>query len=71
MDTIIHGVPVAADPTLSWEEINALVSELIQDWTWEGRQLGRVELIRDGQMIHICSYDNPSVTCVPTANNKK
>jgi hypothetical protein len=71
MHTIIHGVPVAADPALSWEEINRLVSELIRDRIWEGRQLRRVELLRDGQTIHIYSYDHPSITYVPVTNKKK
>jgi hypothetical protein len=44
---------------------------IIHDRTWEGRQLGRVELISDGQMVHIRSYDIPPITYVPVTNNMK
>ncbi|MDF2904658.1 MAG: hypothetical protein K0S25_2296 [Bacillus sp. (in: firmicutes)] len=41
MCNIIHGIPVLADSTLSREKINKLVSDLVQTWKWEGRQLGK------------------------------
>jgi len=63
--TIIHGIPVVTDPALSREEINRIVYELVQTWAWDGRQLGKIELIRDGQLIHICSYEKPSIKFVP------
>lgn len=68
--TIIHGIPVVADPALSREEINRIVYELVQTWAWDGRQLGKIELIRDGQLIHICSYEKPSIKLVPLKNSK-
>ena len=70
MCTIIHGIPVVADPTLSREEINRIVYELVQTWAWDGRQLGKIELIRNGQLIHICSYEKPSIKLVPLKNSK-
>jgi hypothetical protein len=65
MDLIIHGIPIVADPALPWEKINKLVAEVIQSWVWEGRQIGRIELISDGQLIHVCSYEKPSVQIFP------
>ncbi|SDE13631.1 hypothetical protein [Sporomusa acidovorans] len=67
--TIIHGIPVVADPALSRKEINKLVSDTIQTWTWEGRQLEKIELISDGQLIHICSYEKPLIKLVPLRND--
>ncbi|MBP2661332.1 MAG: hypothetical protein H6Q69_4364 [Firmicutes bacterium] len=58
-NTIIHGIPVESDPSLSTEEINKLVCEVIQSWTWEGRKLGKVEIIRDGQWIWFAKSFNP------------
>lgn len=64
-NTIIHGIPVESDPSLSLEEINKLVCEVIQSWTWEGRKLGKVEIIRDGQWMQVHSYEQPSIQLVP------
>lgn len=68
--TIIHGIPVLADPALPREEISELICDLIQTWAWEGRQLGKVELLTDGQLIHVSSYEKPSIQYVPLKNNK-
>jgi len=64
-NTIIHGIPVESDPSLSTEEINKLVCEVIQSWTWEGRKLGKVEIIRDGQWMQVYSYEQPFIQLVP------
>lgn len=68
MCTIIHGIPVMIDPTLSREEINKIVNEIIQDWAWEGRNLGKIELLSDGNFVHICSYAKPAVKLIPLSN---
>lgn len=65
MCTIIHGIPVMADPALSVEKINRIVAELVQTWTWEGKQLGKIELICDGQLVHVYSYEKPSIRSFP------
>lgn len=57
MYTVIHGVWVVADPSLSQEEINAFVSQYMQVCEWEGRQIEKIELISDGQLIHVCTHD--------------
>jgi len=67
MNTIIQGISVTTDPTLTQEETIKIVSKLIKDWTWEGKKIGKVELIRDGEWIHICSYEQPSIQIVPYA----
>lgn len=64
-DLTIAGIPVGADPSLSLEEIKQLVYDIVQAWAWEGRQLGKVELIRAGQWVHICSYEKPVTQLVP------
>lgn len=61
----IQGIAVAADPSLSCQQINKLVGEVVQSWAWEGRQLGRIELIRDGQWVHVCSYEQPFIQVIP------
>ncbi len=65
MCTIIHGIPVIAGSSLPWPETSELVSELVQEWAWEGRELGRIELMSDGQSIRICAYTKPVVKLVP------
>ncbi|WP_371371051.1 hypothetical protein [Sporomusa aerivorans] len=64
----VSGIPVRADMSLSREEINKLVYEIIQDFAWEGRLLGRIELIRDKHRIHVCSYEPPITQLVPINN---
>lgn len=65
MNTIIRGIPVIADPGIAMNETRKLVLELVQDWAWEGRRLGQIELIRDGQWVHICSYEQTSLSAGP------
>lgn len=65
MRTTIQGIPVMVDPPLSLTQINTIVTEIIQDWAWEGRNLEKIELISDGQLLHICSYEKPSVKRIP------
>jgi hypothetical protein len=65
MCKVIQGILTAADESLSWEEINKIVYECIQTLAWEGRRLGKIELISDGQLVHIITYDNLSDTAVP------
>ncbi|HWR43710.1 hypothetical protein [Sporomusa sp.] len=68
--TIVQGIPVAADSSLSQDQISQLVSELKQTWTWEGRQVGRIELICAGQMIHLLAYEKPVFQCIPLKYNE-
>ncbi len=65
---IIQGVPVLADPALSPEAIRKIVMELIQSWAWEGRPLGKIELICDKTWIHIVTYEQPSNQVIPWKN---
>lgn len=71
MCAIIQGIPVVADPALPRNTIKQLVCELIQTWKWEGKELGRIELIRDGQLIHVISYEKPMVQLVPLRNHTR
>jgi len=64
MHTIIQGIPIHADSALSLADIRKIVIELIQSWTWEGRPLGRIELIYDKKQIHIVTYEKPSVKVI-------
>lgn len=68
--TTIQGIPVAADPLLSQEQINHLVSELKKTWSWEGRQVGRIELRYGEDGIHILVYEKPAFRIIPLHNNK-
>lgn|GEM_PF-1064140 len=67
----IADTPVRADLSLSREEINKLVYEIIQDPAWEGRPLGRIEIIHDKQWIHIYSYEQPVTQLVPIKMTSK
>jgi len=71
MCTIIQGIPVAADSILPENTIKRLVFELIKDWEWEGRELGRIELICDGNIIHVVSYGKPVVKRISLQNDAK
>ncbi len=62
---IVQGIPVAADCLLSQEQINQLVTEVKQTWTWEGRQVGRIEIIRAEEMIHLLAYEPPVFQRIP------
>lgn len=68
--TIIQGISVEADPTLSQEQISQLISELKHTWTWEGRQIGRVEIIRDGQTLNLLTYEKPVLKSVSLNYNE-
>lgn len=65
MQTIIQGIPVTVDPALSLTRIHPIVADIILDWAWEGRNLEKIELLSDGQFIHICSYEKPLVRLIP------
>ncbi|MCM0759783.1 hypothetical protein M7775_14580 [Sporomusa sphaeroides DSM 2875] len=67
---IIDNIPVEASPSLSRAEITKLLQEINRDWNWEGRQLGRVELIRDVQCVHIHAYEKPSIQIIPIKSYK-
>ncbi|WP_378956310.1 hypothetical protein [Pelosinus sp. sgz500959] len=64
MVNTIYGVQVTADLELSYFEMEKIVKNLVEDWDWEGRQLGKVELISDGQFVHVCAYEKPIVKVV-------
>jgi len=66
----IQGIPVAADPLLSQEQINHFVSELKKTWSWGGRQLGRIEFHYIDHMIHISIYEKPVSQIIPLHNNE-
>jgi len=69
MDTIIQGVPVFADPSISPEDIRKIAIDLIQSWAWEGRRLGKIELISDKNRIHAFTYEKSSGTLISCENN--
>lgn len=69
MHTIIQGIPVHADPALSSEDMNKISMDLIRSWAWEGRPLGRIELIYDKKQIHIVTYEKPSSKVIPLNND--
>lgn len=62
----IHDIPIAFDPSLSWEEIREIAEELIHTWNWEGRKLGRIDFSRDGPWIRVYSYETPFLSLFPT-----
>ena len=62
---IIQGVSVAADYTIPQNKIKGLVCEIIKTWQWEGKELGRIELIRCGQMINVVTFEKPVSQVVP------
>lgn len=64
MCAIIQGIPVIADPALSRKKVKQLVCDLVRTWKWEGKELGKIELICDGQLIHVISYEKPVIQTV-------
>ena len=67
MNTIINGISVTNESALPQEETIKIVSKLIRDWAPEGKQLGKIELFRDGAGIRVCSYEQPSIQIIPYA----
>lgn len=69
MRIIIQDVPVFADPALSKETIQQIATDLIQSWAWEGRHLGKIELICDKNWVHVCTYEKASTKLIPRKKN--
>jgi hypothetical protein len=61
----IHGIPIVADQSISWEDIIGSVYDIIQTWAWEGRGLGKIECVREGKLIHIRAFETPTTTTIP------
>lgn len=64
MCKMIHDILVIWDSSVSWEDIHDVVHDCIQTLTWEGKKLGRIECMRDGQQIHIHAFEKPFITTV-------
>lgn len=60
----ILGIPVTTNARLSQSLIKEIVGGILEDWAWEGKQLGKVELISHGDTIRVCSYEKPIVKVV-------
>ena len=60
----IQDIPVEADGTLSEAEIAALVGDAVLSWSWEGRCLGRIELVRQGDGVRVYTYEKPQMAFV-------
>lgn len=71
MYTVIQGIPVIADPLLSQEDISAFVSQYMRICEWEGRQIGKIELISDGQLIHVCTCDRESTSLISVKKSEE
>jgi hypothetical protein len=69
MYTIIQGVSVFADPALSKKMIQAIALDLIATWRWEGRSIGKIELICEKKWIHACIYEKACNKRIPWKNN--
>lgn len=67
--TIIHEIPVLAVPALPLEEVNEIISDLIQIWIWEDSQPGEVELISEEQLLSLFLWKNFDPP-VPLKSNK-
>lgn len=71
MGNTIYGIPIIAGSGLSQSETKKIIGDLVQAWAWEGRQLGKAELISDGQFVPVCSYEKPFVTVIPLSKAKR
>lgn len=71
MYTIIQGVSVFADPALPRAATRAIALELIQTWNWEGRALGKIELIYGNDQIHVQAYEKPFSKVIPWKNRSQ
>lgn len=58
---IISGVAVTADPTLSNEEVVAIVDAEIQEWAKRSKTLSRVELSIDGDEVIVRAVEKSPV----------
>lgn len=66
----INSISVEASQSLSQKEVTMLFNEIVRSWNWEGKKLGRLELIRDGQWVHVYSYEKPSIKIVSLLDQK-
>ena len=62
---IIQGIPVEIDLSLPQEAVNQLVGDVFLSWQWEGRRLGKIELIKVEDGVNVCAYEQPCVQFVP------
>lgn len=65
MYSVIQGIPVSVDSSLSHDEICQLICEMRQMWNWEGRSIGKIEISNTGEMLHVYIYEPPSVKVIP------
>lgn len=59
MPTSLPNIPITFGSDLSREEISKIAEELVHAWNWEGRELGRIDFIRDGPWIRVYLYPLP------------
>ena len=64
MINTICGMQVVGDLGLSYSEMEKIIGELAKDWAWEGKQFDKVEMISDGQVVHVYAYEKPLVKVV-------
>lgn len=69
MTTLLPNIPITFGSDLSREEISKIAEELVETWNWEGRQLGRIDFIRDGPRIRVYLYPPPCLQLIPLKSN--
>lgn len=65
MHLTIHGIAVQACGDFTADEVFQLLSDLIPAWTWEGKIVEKVDLVRKGTQVHVYAYEEVSHQIIP------
>ncbi|HWR39571.1 MAG TPA: hypothetical protein VN611_08710 [Patescibacteria group bacterium] len=65
---IIEGIPVEADPQMSPKQLRQICRNIRRAWRWEGRSLGRMEIVRQEDAFFVRIYEAPVIRVYPSQN---
>ncbi|WP_319402571.1 hypothetical protein [uncultured Anaeromusa sp.] len=65
MQLFLYGVWVSAASNFDEQEVEEITKQVVQERVWENRRLGRIELMKAGEMIRVCVYEEPVVQYIP------
>ena len=59
-ETLWEDITVAADRRIARDTVVSLVADIRESWRWEGREVGRIELVQENDReIRVLTYERP------------
>ena len=62
---IIEGIPVESNVPLPPEQLLQICRDCTQSRSWEGRRIGRLEIVRQDDSFCVRIYDMPVLQYIP------